>query len=111
MRGHPTRRPGKDSVFAHAKFDVDERSGHRGLLRPLEYCTVYPNAVEDDGKFASDRDLGLFRAGPLHQPDTPGLQWRPASHFGQQHPGGFIKAGSLEPVAAPGYASRQIEFT
>jgi len=66
MRGHPTRRPGKDSVSAQAELVVDERSGHRVLLRPLEFRAILPDAEEDDGEFASDRDLGLIGANPLH---------------------------------------------
>ena len=52
MRGHPTRRPGKDSGSARAEFVVEERSGHLDLLRPLEFRAILPDAEEDDGEFA-----------------------------------------------------------
>jgi hypothetical protein len=60
MRGHPTRRPGKDSVSAGAEFSADECSGHLGLLRPLEFGAILPDMEEDDGEFAGNRDLAFL---------------------------------------------------
>ena len=60
MRGHPTRRPGKDSVSAGAEFSADEWSGRLGLLPPLEFGAILPDMEEDGGEIAGNRDLCLL---------------------------------------------------
>jgi len=43
-------------------------------LPPLELGSVDPDAVQDDGKFAGDRNARLLHAYALGQPHTPRLQ-------------------------------------
>src|SRR4051794_34929851 len=81
-----TRRPGKDSSSAEAEFRRRTKaSGHGRLLRPPELGAVRPDATQDDGKLARDRNPGLLRPDPLGEPHTPGLQRRPALHLCEKH--------------------------
>ena len=60
-------------------------AGHAGriwvlrhlLLAPFEAGSVGPDAVQDDSDLASNRNLGLFGADTLHQPNAPRFQCRP----------------------------------
>jgi hypothetical protein len=60
---------------------------------PLEAGAVGRDSMQDDGDFASDGDLGLSGADPLHQPGSPSLQGRPTLGSVQQHAGRLEEVG------------------
>ena len=66
---------------------------------PLEAGPVGPDAVQDDGDLASDRNLGLLGADTLHQPNAPRFQCRPTLRPVQQDACGLEQIGPQQPVA------------
>src|ERR1700709_286753 len=89
---------------------LDERSGHRGLLCPPEVGAVGPDAVQDDGQLARNRDFGLLGTDTLQQPNPSGFQRRPALDLGQQHASRLIETSPHEPVTAFGDAAGPVDF-
>ncbi len=66
-RGHRHRRPGRDTnrrwQLPWAGLVV---GSYAACSAPHEAGAVGPVAMQDDGNFASDGDLGLLGADPLH---------------------------------------------
>src|SRR6185437_8688881 len=67
-------------------------------LAPFEDGAVGPDAMEDDGKLACDRDLRFLQADAFYEADAPCLQGRPSFRSVQQHAGCFEEIGSEQPI-------------
>ena len=66
--------------------DLDRCGLGGGFPRsPLEARAVGPDAMEDNGDFAGNGHLGLLGTDPLHLPDAPSFQSRPALGSMKQH--------------------------
>ena len=68
-------------------------------MTPLERGPVHPDAMQNDGDLARDRDLRLFHADALGEAQAPGLQRRPALGPMKQDAGSLIEVGPEQTIA------------
>jgi hypothetical protein len=84
--------------------DLDRCGLGGGFPRsPLEARAVDPDAMEDNGDFAGNGHLGLLGTDPLHLPDAPSFQSRPALGSMKQHTCRLEQVAPQQSVARLGY--------
>src|SRR5579863_5832719 len=59
------------------------------LLRPVEFSSVDPHAMQNDGELTGDRNLGFAEPVALGEPYAPSLHGGPFWDARQQNPGSF----------------------
>lgn len=116
QRGHPAHRPhGNDHYLpvqagtgACLLMRCERRRPVRrthGRLTPSATRLHRSHAMEDDGKFARDRDAGLDHAAVAPRAFPPSLQRRPFPAARQQSVRCLIERGARELIAASAEAS------
>src|ERR1700674_2796786 len=59
------------------RISVFSSLGSNFLLRPVEFGSVDPHAMQNDRKLTRDRNLGLAKPVALGEPHPPGFHRRP----------------------------------
>ena len=80
-------------------------------LAPLERGPVHPDAMQNDGELARDRNLRLLQTDALGQPHAPGLQPRPALRAMKQNAGGLVEVTPQQAIAPSRDLTFPIQFT
>src|SRR6516162_2268630 len=66
--------------------------------------------MQDDGKLASDRDLGLAQPASLCEPDAPGFERRPFCDAREYYVGCFVEVASQQLVATLRDTARPVDL-
>ena len=98
-RGHRNHRPGGTSQAQGSPAISGKDRGSGRLLAPSERSAIDPDAVQDDGQFASNRNLRLLHAIAFGQPQPPSFQRAPAPRRKEQNTGRLEEIRSQQTIA------------
>src|SRR4029077_12826828 len=76
------------------RISVFSLLGSNLLLRPVEFGSIDPHAMQNDRELTRDRNLGLAEPVALGELHPPGLHGGPFRDAGQQNPGCFKQVTS-----------------
>src|SRR5579872_1029344 len=82
----PSSRQGR-LFLPFSRISVFSSLGSNLLLRPAEFGSIDPHAMQNDRELTRDRNLGLAEPVALGELHPPGLHGRPCRDAGQQNAG------------------------